>query len=62
MAQVYSMVEKLMPWTYTGIYSSPEFKSHIPIVGEFRQSPANPTFSALPACPRTVHRSGVRSL
>jgi hypothetical protein len=45
-ARIYGTVEKFMPWHYTGIYSSPEFKGHIPVVGACRTAPNNPPFSA----------------
>jgi hypothetical protein len=47
MSRVYASVEKFMPWKYTGVYSSPEFKSHVPVVGEWRtHAPTNPAFGA----------------
>lgn len=43
--RIYAVVENAMPWKYTGVYSHPEFKGHIPVVGATRVSPNNPPFS-----------------
>jgi hypothetical protein len=46
--RIYEMLERFAPWRYTGIYSSPEFKSHVPVVSAAtRIAPTNPPFSAL---------------
>ena len=49
--KVYKAMERFMPWKYTGIFSTPEFKSHVPVVSAAtRISPASPPFSASPTC------------
>lgn len=46
-ARMYEFVEKFMPWRYTGIFSSPEYKSHVPVVHAWRKhAPTTPPFSA----------------
>lgn len=45
--RVYEFMERFAPWRYTGVYSTPEFQGHIPVVSDAtRISPASPTFSA----------------
>lgn len=47
-ARLYEALERFAPWKYTGIYSTPEFKSHVPDVSDrTRISPTNPPFSTV---------------
>eukprot|EP00892_Ulva_mutabilis_P003579 jgi/Ulvmu1/1593/UM111_0021.1 len=46
-SNVYKVVERFMPWRYTGIFSHPEFKNHELVVGQWRQAPANPPFEPI---------------
>ena len=45
--KVYSAMQRFMPWSWTGIFSTPEFKSHIPVVSQAtRSAPASPPYRA----------------